>query len=1225
MTLLIKLILRVLIYCFNWYVLLDEVIYSGEYYKQLFLTEQAKERKLLEAMDDKLDIIIANQLSDTAPKAPVSPKDLGGPNWDEWLKFCDMVGDFESHQNQYILVTDSLPSEDLECFSILRGVSWKMILDLDPMSEEKGFYREFTSKEGQSNLVSMITPAELRKSSMGSLLRQIDPQKTQWLFVNGRHSDTEGSVQSFPDWEATSVKHISRLFGCCSDPDKFDKQKPVVCVILPFRQKSLPYLEVTLSRLIENFDEFKLQFVSFKHKHSHLISRRFDVRNFDLSPQLVSLGLSEMFSASATQEYRMPSSHAGISAKLSQNDFLYLKEHLQILYDGCEDLPEFSNDSAEAQNFFEEHRKSFISGNQISLVSLFDNHDARREIEMDIRSHVHRLLDQGLTRSVIVEIRHSPGTGGSTIARRVMWDLHKTYPCALLEISSSRHYFDEDNALSNKFAERITALEEICHTSPVILIDGKQSGLIEALSNKLVRMLCNKGKRALLLRCQHGSKTTKRVTQESSHVHYVFDVNVKLENSIADLNEFQSKYKEYIAQSLGENQRPNLCRVFHFPLLAMMEEFRPKLKKIIEDTVDEMGGIQQEMAMVVAFLQKYANHATPAFLLYEAFKGYIRVSGDKPTTYEDIKQLFTGHLLNLMVPTDPLRRRGRSSVLRETPPESYTLQHPLVADLVLRKVFQVQECDLFGVSSKFLQFPIYQHECFLALFEELFLHNKYGLKLKFSILFEDLKCIDSEHAARIFSEAAVKTNDAAIFANAARFLAKKEPPSFSEAKSLIQRAFQANSSKVRWRSLYHTKGVVLYLEMKREIHSGKVKDLQRLEELASEVLTAHHEARNFPPTYPHPLIGEVDVWLACVDWITKNCCSRDSDKTLKFLTNRSPPFFRTCVSDSFNLLDIVDGICQSVPNLSDPEETQRLSNNARLSLMKTFKQGLSVTGRRRDADDLIKACKALCSAPNFPRSSQVELKKLQAHFILSASDPVDILNHENLEYLLKLLEELVLMENEYRLAFHLMKVCVLVTGPRCYSLEQGLTVSEKWCDVSSNDCLPYFYQMTIYFLKILDGNSLEWTPKYTKALRMCQEKSQNHFRSTQSTLFVGKGGQGMSRLITRNTLFRGETDYVTDDSDKVIKFWRVDTRKKLLECKGRIRVREQSVRSRGKIHPYIELVQGNLQLYVGKNADIGKVERDFPPGALVYFVVSFNLHGPVANGITFQPQEPSHG
>lgn len=1172
-------------------------------------------------MDNKLDTIIANQ-SRASFAAPGSAKDLGGPKFDEWLTFCDAVGDFEAHQNQYILITDALPAEDLGYFSILRRVSWKMVLDFDPMSEEKGFYREFTSKEGRSNLVSMVTPAELKKSTMGSLLRQIDPQKIQWLFVNGRDSDSEGSVQSFPDWEATSVKHITRLFGCCSDPDKFDKQKPVVCLILPFNQDSLPYLEMTLNRLIENFDEYRLTFVSFKHKLCDLLSRKFEVRHFDLSAKLLNLGLSDMLCASAAKEYRLPSSQAGVFAKLSQNEFLYLKEHLQILYDGCEDLPEFSSDPAEVENFFEQHRISFISGNQISFVSLYNNHDARREIGTDIRTHVQRLLDQGLNRSLIVEIRHSPGTGGSTIARRVMWDLHRFYPCAVLEISSTRHYFDEDNALSNKLADRISALEEICETSPVILIDGQQSSMIEGLSYKLVRMLCNKGKRALILRCQHGSRASKRATQESSNVHHVFDVNVKLEDSRADLNEFQSKYKEYIAQSLCEYQRTTLCRVFHFPLLAMMEEFRPKLQKIIEDTLDEMGGIQQEIAMVVAFLQKYANHATPALLLYDAFKDFIRVPVGKTTTYEDIKHLFTEHLLNLMVPTEPPGSKGRSSALRETAPECYTFQHPLVADLVLRKVFRAQECDLFGVVKKFLQFPIYQHEPFLPLFEELFLHNKFGRKLKFSVLFEELRGVSSERAAQVFCEAAVKTNAAAIFANAARFLAKKEPPSFSEAKDSIERAFQANNAKIRLRGLYHTKGVVLFCEMKHSIHNGKVQDLKKLEDLANEVLKAYHDARNFPPTYPHPLIGEVEVWLACIDWIMKNKCNHDSEKTLKFLTNRAPPFFRTCVSDSFCLLDVVDNIVQTVPNLTDPDETQRLSHSARLSLMKTFKRGLSVSGRRRGADDLIQVCKALCSAPNFPRSSQVELKKLQAHFILSNSDPVDVLNHESLEYLLKLLEELVLVESEYRLAYHLMKVCVLVTGPRCYSLEQGLTLSERWRDASPNDCLPYFYQMVIYFLNIIDGNSLEFTAKYIKALRMCQENSQNHFRSMQSTLFVGKGGQGMSRLITRNTLLRGETDYATDDSEKVSKFWRIDSRKKLLECKGRIRVEQSSGRA-GKIHPYIELMQGNLKLYVGKNANIGKAERDFTPGALVYFVVSFNLHGPVANGITFSSQTPS--
>ena len=550
----------------------------------------------------------------------------------------------------------------------------------------------------------------------------------------------------------------------------------------------------------------------------------------------------------------MPSSQADICVKLSQNEFLYLKEHLQLLYDGCEDLPESFNDTAEEASFFEEHRKSFVSGNQISFVILYDNHDARREISTEIGNHIIRLLHQGLSISLIVEIRHSHGTGGSTIARRVMWDLHKCFPCAFLEISSSHYNFDEE--LSSKITDRISALEEMCGTSPVILIDSHQSSMIEGISNKLVRMLCNKGKRALLLRCQHGFKVPiKREPIDSSNVHQVFDVNVKLEDSIADLNEFRSKYKEYIAQSLNQLQRGDLRRVFHFPLLAMMEEFRPKLQKIIEDTLDEIGGIQQEIALVVAFLQKYANHATPALLLYEAFNNYIRVSAGETITYEDIKRLFNEHLLNLMVPSEPLRPKRRSSALMEKAPECYTLQHPLVADLVLEKVFRAQECDLFGVVRKFLEFPIYEHERFHHIFQQLFLYCKFEKKQKFAVLFEELKVANPERAAEVFKEAAVKTNDASIFANAARFLAWKKQPSFPEAKDVIDQAFQTKNANLRLHNLWHTKGIILLAEMKYLIHSGKVKDLQKLEELATEALNAHRKARTSHPIYPHPLIG----------------------------------------------------------------------------------------------------------------------------------------------------------------------------------------------------------------------------------------------------------------------------------------------------------------------------------------------------------------------------------
>ena len=951
------------------------------------------------------------------------------------------------------------------------------MLDFDPKSEETGFYHSFSTQEGLGNLVSLLTPGELKNYSIGNLAGQIDAKKTLWFFVNGRESDRpEGRPMTFPNWELSSVKQISRFFSCCSDPEKFDKQKPVICLILPFKKESLPYLEVTMNRLRENFDEFDMTSVTVRHSHSHLIPRTFDCHVFDLSPKVLGQGLGELLHVPSDREYRMPTAQAKVPAKLSQRDFLYLKEYLEILYRGCHNLPDRCFDpeeDVELRELLEEHRRSFMSGQWISFASLSDNHDARREIGNDVRTHIQRLLDQGLTHSVIVEIRHAPGTGGSTIARRVLWDLHKSYPCAIVRLGAHLD-FDEDAVFANSLVTRIASLEDICGTPPVILIDGKH-WRIETLTNKLVRSLNNVGRKALLVRCQHGSKDSQKVSQaEAYHIHAVFCVNAKLQESRADLNEFETKYKDYLQQTVTSNQRSGLCRVFHFPLMAMMEEFRPKLSEIIHNSFDEMQSLQQEIAVLVAFIQKYANQATPALLLFEALKQYVRPSEKKIVTYEDIKKLFTEHLLNLMVRSMPDGCNIRSGKSKEVFPESYTLQHRVVADLVLKRVFHEQGRSLFVTTSQFLELPIYGHEQFLPLFQDLFIHNRYieTTKLKFSVLFDELKVIDSERAAEIFCQAAKKTNDPLVYIHAARFHAKKSRPSFPKAKELIECSFGANNANSKSRAIFNTKGVVLFIELSYMINTGKVKSLQQLQKAAESALDAFRNARNFPPTYPNPLIGEVKVWLACIEWIAKQCCGSDSDETLKFVTVQAPPFFRTCIGESFYLLDIVDSIVQTVSSLHDPEETQKLANDARLALMKTFgKENRGGAGKRKDAHDVIDACQALCSQKNFPKSSHMELKRLQAQYMLSCYDQIEVLNMQNLEFLLKLLEELVHVEKQHLMAYHLMKVCVHITGPRCYTLDQALGVIDKWIHVSPHDCLPYFYQMAIYFMKILEGST----------------------------------------------------------------------------------------------------------------------------------------------------------
>lgn len=1223
-----------------------DVFEDDNVYRDLFLQELAAQSAVVEEIrqnrmvdekrdtiyNEKLDTIIANQMgsSPSENRNQLSPQ-RGGPSWDEWMKFCDNVRNFEDSQNNYLLITDAMAPELMECFSALRNVPWKIVLDFDPSSEEKGMYKDFTSEDGNS-LVNMITPAEIGKKPLADLPRLIDANKTQWMFVNGRENDgAEGGPQDFEDWEDNAAGDISTFFRCCSEPVKLDKNKPLVCLMLPFREDTVRFIDVTIKRLLENFKEFNLNFVGISPQEQsctlpHRVLKKIKIHTTDLEPQLLRQGIEDLFDSSSEQTYCMPTCQANVPTKLPKKEYLFLSEYLDVLYEGCEDLSSTSDDGEECSqksgaDLIEEHKKSFMSGNWISFVSLYYNHDARREIGKKIRTHIQRLLDQeGLTNSTIVEISHSPGSGGSTIARRVMWDIHEDFPCAFAKLED--HEFDlEDDEFLESLAERISTLEEICHKSPVILLDGKHAR-IESLSNKLVRILNCRRIRAVLLRCNHTMEESKARSpiMEYSDVHATFSVNVRLEESRADLKEFESKYKDYIKKCKNIRSLSDLSRVFHFPLFAMLKEFRSKLQEIIYESFDEMTDIEKEVVTIVAFIQKFAAQPVPAPLLYAIFQQPIedRKSSSarhdsQGITYEDISTIMTERLCNLMVPANPAKfiysgRLKRPNYFQKM----YTLQHPVVAEMVLQKAKIALKRDTLALARDFLSFPIFGDIRFIPLIKDLFVLHGCG-QGKFSVLFEELKALHPHEAGDVFSEAADQTKDVVVVTSAARYFAKVPPQSFTKAKELIDKAFECEHAEEKQKTIHDVKGVVLLKELQFLAKSGKIASLQKLVQLANETLRSFRNARTSPvQCFPNPLIGEVKTWVTCIEWITKNVYNGNSSMTLHFIMYNAPPFFQGCVNYSFYLLDIVDDIVQTVRSLSNPGKTQREANSVRLSLMKALENIHRPEGR--NASEIIQECSTLCSAEMFQSSSQMELKRLQVQYVFSCVKNIENIDKRELEYLLNLLKDIVEIQQDEVFANHLMRICVLLTGPQEYSLDQGLAICKLWNRKSNYDALPHFYEMMIYFLKILDGNVMEFRASYLNALAKCREKSRHNCRNAIPTHFLSKTRTaGMSRLMTKYTLFRGERHDAA--------YWNTArSREKLLECCGRIRSRSSGGR---RSNLTVELMPGNIEIYVAESAEIGRADRNFVPGSLVYFVVSFNLLGPVANGITFDSACPS--
>ena len=1122
--------------------------------------------------------------------------------WDDWLKFCEQMNSFNTSQTQFVLLADKTPQPQLENFKALAAIPWRLVIDFNPSSEDEGLYKVFNSQTSLQQNLSPFTPSGisslLNKVGYGGLPKQIDCKRTQWLFANGRKEDADDSKpKSFPDWEQQSVMSITMFFGCCSFSDTFDKQKSIRCLLLPVSEDSVPFVEVTLKRLIESFSVYDISFVCIDNSCKDIEVQK-DVHTFNLSSVELKNGVENLFNVTDdVPKYEMPCFQSGIRVPLVQKDYVYMNEYLELLYIDCQKKLINSNDDEEKQREKEEmHRKWFLSGNLISFLSLFYNHDAKREIEKDIEIHIQRMLNQTLKQSGIVQIAHPPGTGGSTIARRVLWNLHVSFPCALVRLSSQAE-FDEDSNFINELSERISILEDHCGMPPVILVDGHRQWRIHALSNRIVRTLNSRGKKAVIVECHRGSRP-----HANSDVHKVFHVDARLEDKPADLREFKEKFNH-------KQSDQSARRVFHFPLLSMIDEFREKLEEIIIDTLNDLDDIEKDIAAFVAFLQLYAQQPTPATLVYEVFRSRLSISKGGQVTYQGIKECFSDTLLNLMV-HQKKRKTEHDDCLTH-----YTLQHHVVATLLFEKYLESKKESLYKYVYDFLKCPVPNMKKYVALYCDLFLFNRGGnRRLRFSLLVEELKRTSgAKKAATVLRKVAELIPDPRACGHAARFYAKMTPPKFKEAEELIAAGIKLSETHGRTKSIQDSKGVVLSLELKYMVRQKRVKDIEDLENMAQKALNAFRAARDFPPTFPSPLIGEVEVWISCIEWITEEH-NRNADEAVNFIISKAPPFFRTCIGDCFYLLEIVDKMILSVAIIADPDDIKERVQDFRISLIKAVRPRIGSGRRRNPLDSLLSIDPGL----KLPKISWKESKRIRTRILLTLYRREQFSHKsDEMKELVKLLEDMVATEKDYSFAPHFLQLCFLGHGPRTYDLDRGWKVCRDWLDdPDDTDPMRYYYSMLIAFVQILNGHGPSgYFAEYKRLWQSLNNASRGNCKRNQSLHFLKKNGDGISQLISHQSLISDESSYKAENFDIVKSFWMVASRRKLKECRGRLRVQVEGSKKVTKI----ELLEGDIELYVGKYAEIGIPGKDFDKDAKVYFVVSFNLRGPVANGITFHP------
>ena len=1204
------------------------------------------------------------------PQSEISKQLKSQPGHNEWRKIKQKLRNFDVDNNQYILVVDRFEKIDEEYVKVLATVPWKLVIDLDPESDINGFLTHFNPGETKGGIITTFTPSKLRNVNVDSL---IDTRRMQWFFANGRSFENSSdedenedrNKETFREWKKSFRAPVQELIRACCQ--KLDHMEPMFCIILGIRSG------VSIQIAQEIVEEIDCKFELRKFSRNYIsFATELDLEDFpnatftNLSINLFLLGLTSLLGI-PEEKYKLPSGQKELEIHLKPRQFNFLAEYLELLYIGCQEIPEELTDE-EKETFKIEHLKKFLSGNAISFPSLYFRQDATRHVTSEVCSHISEML-QKIQKPQIVQITHAPGSGGTTIARRALWDLHKKHPCAIVKLEHAPENFSPDSdgeKYINSLCERISTLEEICEKPPVILIDGN-SRQVRVLSDCIVRKLDGK---AVILRCANYEKPTETsgnddlqpneadkdyfkdeneyVSMDRNDSYFTadddFKVNPRLKDDEDDFSEFKVKFDTYCKlfprdKTQGPRQNHPRERVFHFPMMAMLGEFE-MLEGIVNESLDILKNdqaVEYEIAILVAFLQLYSNFATPACLVSKYFKKNSK-------TYREVTGHFSEILINLMVPESPPSKekfigasddfdiddedddddwnsedtdRGSSSSNTSHVIQSYTFQHHEVAKLVLKHSGR----GIDQITQDFLQNKILvnyrKDDETKPLIDNLFLYNKESTEAHFSMLVVELA--KEANGGRIFEEAAKQTKDVTFYSHVARFFSYKSD--FKKARKLIKEGFEAeaNAPIEKRRGVLNTEGHIVLMEMKFD--KGKnISDLESLKKCAKEALVLFTKARDNPPrTYPNPLIGEVTVWQFCFEWIIRKK-KGDAEEAIKFILKDK--FFTGAIGECNFLLDEVDRIVETVPTLNDPGYTKRLANERRRVLVQTIGRARSKTKRKGwQKINIHRLCDEIVSRYQ-KTAPEKEIIRLRIIWMLNGVDKkVHLLDRADREMLFVWLKRLV---NDYQMFMHthdLMDAAAEQIKPP-FDIDEALKIVNRWQEYLPNDPFSYFYQYVLCFLKVANGLVFDYRPTYESAIEACKKKTQGNPRKHLQQYFIGKEGESGSicTLLTRSKLetrYGGWKKHAIEERREDIldqTFWDKHSRDYLLECRGRIECKQTSFK--GKKQPFIYMEPGNVRVSVPKNA-IGTANLDYQPDSRVTFVVCFTLAGPKAKGIRF--------
>lgn len=363
------------------------------------------------------------------------------------------------------------------------------------------------------------------------------------------------------------------------------------------------------------------------------ITDGFDASVVQISLPAVCEGLRNFAPDVGVTELAFPKLDGGTVA-IPKDRVKWIEEHLELVHLGLGVNPD--------ANIQDEREISFLKGAVVSWEVLDARVDAEREISANLSDRISReLADRGTRRIVL---RHWPGAGASTVARRIAWDLRKQYPTAVV-----RRIHPEGTA------ERLRTLFDLTHLPVLTVID--LPGVNQEDVDRLYGILRNSNIPATLFSIERSQLSASTQSRGSTDANYLAsELNTseayRLSNILSQRapDERKKDISELI-QKDGIQRTP-----FYFGLTAYGSDFRgiePYVKARLLSAPD----VVQEAVLFIAFAYYYGQITLP-------MQAFSQMFGILPSKRVSL-QLFPSLTRELLVEEDNNVRPAHQLIAEE--------------------------------------------------------------------------------------------------------------------------------------------------------------------------------------------------------------------------------------------------------------------------------------------------------------------------------------------------------------------------------------------------------------------------------------------------------------------------------------------------------------------------------------------------------------------------------